>query len=126
MPHKTVLKKMYTLNQTDQHSFSRDVYVLDLVRLPAGNALASISSDGQLSVLNPATVSRGPVASFNVGSVHGNVTVLKTFGGDGDVVCTAGENGTVAVWDLRAGSKVVQFQGEDATSGSDGLERGKA
>lgn len=105
---------MYTLTQADEHSFSRDVYVLDLVRLPtAGNALACISSDGQLSVLDPASVGRGPVASFNVSAAHGNVTVLKAFGGEGDVVCTAGENGTVAVWDLRAGKQVVQFQGED-------------
>lgn len=107
---------MYTLTQADQHSFPRDTYVLDLIRLPRGNALASISSDGRLSVLDPAGLGTGPVASFNVGSVHGNVTVLKPFGGEGDgsdVVCTAGENGTAAVWDLRAGRKVVQFQGED-------------
>lgn len=106
---------MYTLQQADQHSFSRDVYVLDLLRTPGGNALVSLSSDQRLSVLDSAHLGRGPVASFDTSADgHGNVTALRVFGGDedGSVVCTAGEAGNVAVWDLRAGKKVVQFDGE--------------
>jgi WD40 repeat protein len=107
---------MYTLSQTDQHSFSRDVYVLDLIRTPATNALASISSDQRLSVLDPSHLGKGPVVSFNLAADggHGSVTTLRLFGDDASVVCTAGEAGGVAVWDLRAGSKVVQFEGESS------------
>jgi WD40 repeat protein len=98
---------MYTLTTTDEHRFGSDVYVLDLLRTPPGG-LVSISSDQKLSLLNPASLSKGPVSSFQTD--HGNLTALRLFGDN--VVCTAGENGNVGVWDLRAGAQVVQFASE--------------
>lgn len=103
---------MYQLAPIAGHSFGRsgEVYVLDLHRLASG--LASISSDQKLSLFNPARVGDGPVAS--VSTNHGNLRSLKPFDWTSSTVCTAGENGTVALWDLRQGSsraQVAQFQG---------------
>ncbi|CAG9988370.1 unnamed protein product [Clonostachys byssicola] len=100
---------MYTLTTTDEHRFGSDVYVLDLLRTPTGG-LVSISSDQKLSLLNPESLSKGPVSSFQTD--HGNLTTLRLFGDN--VVCTAGENGNVGVWDLRAGAQVVQFATSEA------------
>lgn len=97
---------MYTLSTTDQYSFG-DVYILDLARTPT-NALAAISSDQSLSLLDPSNLRTGPVTRFSTN--HGNLTTLRVFGES--VVCTAGESGSVGVWDLRAGVQVVQFDGE--------------
>jgi WD40 repeat protein len=103
---------MYQLAPIAGHSFGRsgEVYVLDLHRLASG--LASISSDQKLSLFNPARVGDGPVAS--VSTNHGNLRSLKPFDWTSSAVCTAGENGTVALWDLRQGpsrAQVAQFQG---------------
>ncbi|VUC35828.1 unnamed protein product [Clonostachys rosea] len=100
---------MYTLTTTDEHRFGSDVYVLDLLRTPTGG-LVSISSDQKLSLLDPASLRKGPVSSFQTD--HGNLTTLRLFGDN--VVCTAGENGNVGVWDLRAGAQVVQFATSEA------------
>ncbi|KAL2876713.1 hypothetical protein SGCOL_008079 [Colletotrichum sp. CLE4] len=91
---------MYNLSCVDDHRFG-DVYVLDIQRLSAG--LSAISSDQKLSLFDPARVGQGPVKSYQTN--HGNLTCLKTFDWQNSVVCTAGENGEVSVWDMREGSK---------------------
>lgn len=102
---------MYNLSCIDGHHFSgpQDVYVLDIQRLTAG--LAAISSDQKLSLFNPARLGQGPVKSFPTS--HGNLTCLKTFDWQNSIVCTAGENGEVSVWDMRESSKpqVAHFGG---------------
>jgi WD40 repeat protein len=99
---------MYSLTCADGLSLGRDVYVLDIHRTSVG--LASISSDQFLSVLDPARLSAGPVRRLPTD--HGNLTTLRVFDSNAALVCTAGENGTVGVWDLRQGANVVQFQGK--------------
>ncbi|KAF5020921.1 hypothetical protein F66182_7073 [Fusarium sp. NRRL 66182] len=101
---------MYSLTCADSISLGRDVYVLDIQRTSAG--LASISSDQFLSVLDPVRLSAGP--QRRLPTEHGNLTTLGVFDSDSALVCTAGENGTVAVWDLRQGARVVQFQASQA------------
>lgn len=103
---------MYSLTCADGLSLGRDVYVLDIHRTSVG--LASISSDQFLSVLDPARLSAGPVRRLPTD--HGNLTTLRVFDSNAALVCTAGENGTVAVWDLRQGANVVQFQGKSGES----------
>lgn len=98
---------MYSLSPRDEHRFAPDVWVLDLARTPTGG-LVSISSDQSLSLLDPADLGRGPVRRLATG--HGNLTTLRVFGES--VVCTAGEDGGVEVWDVRAASRVAQFRGE--------------
>ncbi|GKT43162.1 putative white-brown complex 30 [Colletotrichum spaethianum] len=94
---------MYNLSCIDGHHFSsqQDVYVLDIQRLGAG--LAAISSDQKLSLFNPARLGHGPIKSYPTS--HGNLTCLKTFDWQNSIVCTAGENGEVSVWDMRESSK---------------------
>ncbi|KAH7483092.1 hypothetical protein FOMA001_g7086 [Fusarium oxysporum f. sp. matthiolae] len=99
---------MYSLSCADGLSLGRDVYVLDIHRTSVG--LASISSDQFLSVLDPARLSAGP--QRRLPTQHGNLTTLRVFDSNASIVCTAGENGTVGVWDLRQGANVVQFQGK--------------
>ncbi|KAG5912566.1 hypothetical protein E4U42_002182, partial [Claviceps africana] len=104
---------MYTLANVAQHAFSapeQDLYVLDVHRTDAG--LVTISSDQHLSLLSPARVADGPLSRWHTG--HGNVTALRVFDGHAAVVCTAGEDGTVGVWDLRKGGRVAHFQAADA------------
>lgn len=100
---------MYNLTAAEECFFGTDTWVLDLVRTSTGG-LVAISSDQKLSLFDPSSLSKGPVSSFQTS--HGNISTLKVFGDD--VVCTAGENGTVEVWDLKAGKRVIQFQGESA------------
>ncbi|KFG82962.1 hypothetical protein MANI_022579 [Metarhizium anisopliae] len=90
---------MYTLTNIATHRFSgpEETYVLDVDRTEAG--LVTISSDQHLSLLRPARLPDGPVASWQ--TQHGNLTSLRVFDGSSSLVCTAGEDGTVAVWDLR-------------------------
>lgn len=102
---------MYNLICADGYHFGGqgDVYVLDLYRLSTG--LAAISSDQKLTLFNPARLGQGPVRSLPTN--HGNLTCLKTYNAAESIVCTAGENGQVSVWDLREGSKpqIAHFGG---------------
>lgn len=99
---------MYNLSCVDGHRFG-DVYVLDIQRLNAG--LSAISSDQKLGLFDPARVGQGPIKSYQTN--HGNLTCLRTFDWQNSVVCTAGENGEVSVWDMREASKpqVAHFAG---------------
>lgn len=104
---------MYTLTNIDGHFFPgpQDIYVLDIQRTSAG--LAAISSDQALSLLDPARLRAGPAKSLRTN--HGNLTSLRVFDAGNAVVCTAGENGSVGVWDLRIGAaaaEVAHFAGE--------------
>jgi WD repeat-containing protein 89 len=98
---------MYSLTCNDGIRLGRDVYVLDIQRTSAG--LAAISSDQFLSVLDPTRLSAGP--QHQLATQHGNLTTLRVVDSNAALVCTAGENGTVGVWDLRQGTSVMQFQG---------------
>ncbi|KAI8689113.1 hypothetical protein NCS55_00167300 [Fusarium keratoplasticum] len=103
---------MYSLTCADGLSFGSDVYVLDIHRTSAG--LASIASDQHLSLLDPTRLSAGPLRRLP--TEHGNLNCLRVFDANASLVCTAGENGTVGVWDLRQGARVAQFQGKSMTS----------
>ncbi|KAJ6442642.1 WD domain-containing protein [Purpureocillium lavendulum] len=112
---------MYTLSNVARHHFpSADgdaVYVLDLHRTAAG--LASITSDQRLTLLDPARFGGGGSgAASSWALAHGGgVSALRVFDGPAGLVCTAGEDGGVAVWDLRAAgdaAKVAQFKASDA------------
>ena len=91
--------------------------MLDLVRLPVG--LAATSSDGRLSLFDPERLRTGPVASRRTG--HGSVRALAVAAHSASVVATAGDDGAVALWDLReAGTEPVgRFQCQSLWSGCD-------
>jgi len=79
-------------------------YVLDLIPLPSG--LAAISTDQKLCLFDPLRLSEGPKLSLE--TTHGNVTAVRALDVSGCVLATAGENGTIALWDLRDGTSQAQ------------------
>ena len=111
---------MYTLSNVAQHRLAGpdDVYVLAVDQTAAG--LAALSSDQQLTLFSPARLSDGPLHQWP--TQHGNVTALRVFEADTSLVCTAGEDGTARVWDLRQaawqGACVAQLAGKSRISPS--------
>lgn len=97
---------MYPLSCVEGYQFPRpgDVYILEIVSVAAG--LASISSKQELSLCNPLRLSQGPLRTLQ--TLHGNITSLAVLDAAASVVCTAGENGTLSVWDLRTDAARVQ------------------
>jgi WD repeat-containing protein 89 len=74
--------------------------VQDLVPLTQGPA--AISSDQKLCLFNPLSLRPGPVRELL--TRHGNLTCAKAYDMNGAVVATAGEDGSVSMWDLRQDS----------------------
>ncbi|KAF3348705.1 hypothetical protein VdG2_03587 [Verticillium dahliae VDG2] len=100
---------MYMLAPVAGHRFTgrEEVYVLDIHRLGAG--LASITSDQQLSLFDPARLGAGPITSLP--TAHGNIKALRPFDRSASTVCTGGDDGTfanhqssIALWDVRGAS----------------------
>lgn len=90
---------MYELVGADEYQYpgAQTPYVLDLIPLASG--IAAISSDGNLALFDPLHVGRGPKRVYPTS--HGNLTTAKALDAAGCVLATAGENGSVALWDLR-------------------------
>lgn len=90
----------------------RDVYALGLGRSAAG--LVASSSDGRLALLDPRGLEDGLVAGWDTG--HVPAAAPQVADPAGWAVCTAGDDGAVAVWDLRAAATAVtpaaRFKGE--------------
>lgn len=113
---------MYTLSNIARHHFSgpEDVYVLDLHRTAAG--LAAIASDGRLALLDPARFSASePTGCWAAAAPGTALTALRVFDEAQALVCTAGGDGGVGVWDLRLGgeaARVARFKGESARGGT--------
>jgi WD repeat-containing protein 89 len=90
---------MYPLTCIDQYRAPtrEEVYVLDI--LPFASGPATISSDQKLSLFNPLSLKTGP--TVDIVTNHGNITCARVFDPTNSVLCTAGENGTISMWDLR-------------------------
>ncbi|TRX88775.1 hypothetical protein FHL15_010345 [Xylaria flabelliformis] len=90
---------MYQLNCIDGYRIPtrQEVYVLDIIPFTSGPA--TISSDQKLSLFNPLSLKTGPTVDLLTN--HGNITCARAFDPANSVVSTAGENGTVSLWDLR-------------------------
>lgn len=100
---------MYNLSQADafQNPGPDPAYVLEIAPVDAG--LAAISSDQNLTLFNPLRLGQGPIRTIRTS--HGNVTCARVFDASTSLICTAGENGTVSLWDLRLdGSKAQVAQ----------------
>lgn len=103
---------MYNLNSTSSFHVSKPAgtYIYDIV--PVAGGLASVSSDDSLRLLDPLSLNAGPVNEIK--KVNADVTCLKavSVGGDGDavVMCTAGRDGRVVLWDPRSGVKAGEVR----------------
>ena len=95
---------MYLLTDTDGYQYHGDPYILDLI--PVSSGLATISTDQKLCLFDPRRLSNGPKLALQTS--HGNITAVKALDASGCVLATAGENGTIAIWDLRDGTPQVQ------------------
>jgi len=99
---------MYTLRLASSFSFPPDTYVLDVAHLP-GAGVTCITSSQHLALLRPDLSGEARPA---LTTAHGNVTALRVVDSGAATVCTAGEDGSVSVWDLRRGdAHVARFQG---------------
>lgn len=114
---------MYTLSSVARHHFPAArggddaAYVLDLHRT-AGGGLVSTTSDQRLTLLDAARLGGdgGAAASWALPHGDGGVAALRALDG---LVCTAGADGSAAVWDVRsagAGARVAYFRGERAAA----------
>ncbi|ROT42326.1 WD domain-containing protein [Sodiomyces alkalinus F11] len=106
---------MYLLSPVAGHHFlgPGEVYVLDIHRV--GSGLAAITSDQKLALFNPARLDDGPISLLPTN--HGNLRCLKPFDWLNSVVSTAGEDGSVSIWDLREDplkAQVLRFQAAEA------------
>ena len=107
---------MYVLANAESYRYPirEPVYVLEIIPLASG--LAAISSDQKLSLFNPLDLRRGSLKEFT--TIHGNINAAKAFDASNSIVCTAGENGSVSLWDLRADgarAQVAQLGGTHIT-----------
>jgi WD40 repeat protein len=103
---------MYSLTCSDTYQYpdSDDTpYVLDI--FPIGSGLAATSSDSLLSLFDPLRLASGPV--MRTSTRHGTLTAARPYDGTESVVATAGEDGHVALWDLRqaATAPALELQG---------------
>ncbi|ROW10791.1 hypothetical protein VPNG_05379 [Cytospora leucostoma] len=98
---------MYNLSKADafQNPGSDPAYVLEII--PVAGGLAAISSDQKLTLFNPLRLSQGPQKTIR--TAHGNITCARAFDVSNSIVCTAGENGTVSLWDPRLDGSKAQI-----------------
>ncbi|KAL2257186.1 hypothetical protein VTK26DRAFT_547 [Humicola hyalothermophila] len=102
---------MYQLVCSDGYKHpSPETYILDI--LPVASGLVATASDQSLSLLDPLRLSQGPIR--NIKTDHGNLTSARVYSAADSIICTAGEKGTVSVWDLRlapANARALQIGG---------------
>lgn len=106
---------MYNLTKKDafRNPGQDPAYVLEIVPVNAG--LAAISSDQNLTLFDPLRLGHGPIKTIQTS--HGNITCARVFDASNSILCTAGEDGTVSLWDLRldgSRAQVAQPTGSDA------------
>lgn len=90
---------MYNLTKADayRNPGSDPAYVLEIT--PVVEGLAAISSDQKLTLFSPQRLSQGPLKTIRTS--HENITCMRVFDASNSIICTAGSNGTVSLWDLR-------------------------
>jgi WD40 repeat protein len=99
---------MYTLDASGSFRVDqpRETYIYHIE--PIGDEIASISSDDCLRLISPASLN-GPALKV-ISKVHEEVTCLKALDVENAVVCTAGRDGRVNIWDLRGDVKVAELK----------------
>lgn len=99
---------MFTLDAVgsfDIHEPS-GTYVYEIV--PVSDGIAVISSDNNLRLIDPLSLHNQPLQV--VQNVHADVTCLKALDPQSSIVCTAGRDGRVSIFDFRSRSKVSEVR----------------
>jgi WD40 repeat protein len=99
---------MYTLDGSEAFRINRPegTYIYHLE--PVAEGVAVISSDDCLRLIDPTSLN-GPALKA-IRNVHTEVTCLKALDGQNAVVCTAGRDGRVNIWDLRGSTRVAELK----------------
>jgi SEL1 protein len=99
---------MYTLDNEGTFRVEQpsETYIYQIE--PVADGLAAISSDNCLRLLDPLVLS-GPVL-HSIPHIHQEVTSLKALDEGASIVCTAGRDGLVNIFDFRQRSKVVEMR----------------
>jgi WD40 repeat protein len=99
---------MYTLDAVGAFAIGHppETYIYDIQ--PLADGVAAISSDNCLRLIDP-LVLHGPPLQV-VQNVHTDVTCLKVLDADSSIVCTAGRDGRINIFDFRAKSKVAEVR----------------
>jgi hypothetical protein len=75
---------------------------------PVADGIAVISSDDCLRLIDPLFL-HGPPLNV-VQNIHAEVTCMKALDAENSIVCTAGRDGKVNIFDLRAKTKVAEMR----------------
>jgi WD40 repeat protein len=99
---------MYTLDGSEAFRIDRPegTYIYHLE--PVAGEVAVISSDDCLRLIDPTSL-HGPALKV-IRKVHTEVTCLKALDGQNAIVCTAGRDGRVNIWDLRGSTRVAELK----------------
>jgi WD repeat-containing protein 89 len=99
---------MYTLEVTGAFRIDQPqgTYIYHLE--PVADEIAAISSDDCLRLVNPTSL-HGPALKV-IPKVHAEVTCLKALEGQNFIVCTAGRDGRINIWDLRGNANVAELK----------------
>jgi WD40 repeat protein len=99
---------MYTLDASGLFRVEQpqETYIYQIE--PIRDEIAAISSDDYLRLVSPTSL-HGPALKV-IPNVHAKVTCLKALDGQNSIVCTAGRDGRVNIWDLRGNTKVAELK----------------
>lgn len=89
-------------------SLPADNYIYSITASAPGS-FAAISSDDSLRVFDAANIDHVSVVSHK--THDGGVTSLRSYpAGDSQLLATGGREGTVKLWDVRAGNAVLEME----------------
>lgn len=99
---------MYTLDVKGAFRIEHppDTYIYHIE--PVADGIAAISSDNCLRLIDPLFL-HGPALNV-IQNIHAEVTCLKSLDAQSSIVCTAGRDGKVNIFDLRAKTKVAEMK----------------
>lgn len=105
---------MHTLKATASSSLGlpAESYIYSIAASAPGS-FAAISSDDSLRVFDAANLDRVSVISRKT---HDGVSALRSYTGDSQLLVTGGREGSVKVWDVRAGNAVVEMETGESVS----------
>jgi hypothetical protein len=99
---------MYTLDAVGvfQIEHPPETYIYDIQ--PVADGIVAISSDDCLRLIDPLVLHAFPLQLIQ--NVHNEITCLKTLDPGNSIVCTAGRDGRVNIFDFRAKTKVAELR----------------
>ena len=98
---------MYTLDATGVFRIEQppDTYIYHIE--PVADRIAAISSDNCLRLIDPLFLN-GPALN-TIQNIHAEVTCLKILDAENGIICTAGRDGKIAIFDLREKARVTEM-----------------